>query len=70
MGVLSSSDSSSDSDSSGSGSDSDDNDKSNIKTTHSNHNMNNTLHSDSLPAHLLDEDLRLSESNSSDDSGD
>lgn len=65
MGVLSSSDSSSDSDSSGSGSDSDDNDKSNIKT-HSNHNMNNALHSDSLPAHLLDEDLRLSESNSSD----
>lgn len=64
VGVLSSSETSSDSDSSGSGSDSDDNDKSNIKM-HSNH-MNNTLQSDSLPAHLLDEDLRLSESNSSD----
>lgn len=64
VGVLSSSDSSSDSDSSGSGSDSDDNDKSNIKT-HSNHSMSNPIQ-DSLPAHLLDEDLRLSESNSSD----
>lgn len=71
VGLLSSSDSSSDSWSSDSGSDSDDagKPKTLVNNQHSSPNSNNNHNATtggSLPALLLHEDLRLSESNSSD----